>query len=159
MFSLSGGGLVTKPCLILATPQTVGCQAPLSMGFPRQEYWSGLPFPSSGGLPNPGLEPVSPALQANSLLRSYQGSLLIICLGSILIGNSMDLDSTNVVLTRRIRELTRPRWTNKARKKMTCCQLQGQPSIEIPQFLQELVALYFYILELLKGMDQQYGRQ
>ena len=42
--------------------QTVALQAPLSMGFPRQEYWSGLPFPSSGDLPNPGIEPVSPAL-------------------------------------------------------------------------------------------------
>ena len=44
------------------TPWTVACQAPLSMGFPRQEYWSGLPFPSSGDLPNPGIEPSSPAL-------------------------------------------------------------------------------------------------
>ena len=39
-----------------------------SMGFPRQEYWSGLPFPSSGDLPDPGIEPGSPALQADSLL-------------------------------------------------------------------------------------------
>ena len=54
--------LVTKLCLILATPWTAACQAPLSMGFPRQEYWSGLPFPSPGDLPNPGTEPVSPAL-------------------------------------------------------------------------------------------------
>ena len=38
------------------------------MGFPRQEYWSGLPFPSSGDLPDPGIEPGSPALQADSLL-------------------------------------------------------------------------------------------
>ena len=44
------------------TPWTVAPQAPLSMGFPRQEYWSGLPFPSPGDLPNPGTEPVSPAL-------------------------------------------------------------------------------------------------
>ena len=41
-----GGGLVTKSCLTLATPWTAACQAPLSMGFSRQEYWSGLPFPS-----------------------------------------------------------------------------------------------------------------
>ena len=41
--------------------------APLSMGFPRQEYWSGLPFPSPGNFPNPGIEPRSPALQADSL--------------------------------------------------------------------------------------------
>ena len=45
-----------------AIPQTVVCQAPLSMGFSRQEYWSGLPFPSPGDLPNPGTEPTSPAL-------------------------------------------------------------------------------------------------
>ena len=44
------------------TPWTIACQAPLSTGFPRQEYWSGLPFPSSGDLPNPGFEPMSPAL-------------------------------------------------------------------------------------------------
>ena len=46
---------------------TVAYQAPLSMGFSRQEYWSGLPFPSPGGLPDPGIEPGSPALQADSL--------------------------------------------------------------------------------------------
>ena len=46
----------------LATPWTVACQAPLSMGFPRQEYYSGLPFPALGDLPDSGLEPVSPAL-------------------------------------------------------------------------------------------------
>ena len=43
-------------------------QAPLSIGFSRQEYWSGLPFPSPGGLSNPGIESKSPALQADSLL-------------------------------------------------------------------------------------------
>ena len=62
-----GGGLVAKSCLTLATPWTVARQAPLSMGFSRQEYWSGLPFPSPGGLPNPGIEPMYPALQADSL--------------------------------------------------------------------------------------------
>jgi len=44
------------------TPRTLANQAPLSMGFPRQEYWSELPFPSLGDLPNPGIEPMSPAL-------------------------------------------------------------------------------------------------
>ena len=44
------------------TPWTVACQAPLSMGFPRQEYWSGLPFPPLGDLPHPGMEIMSPAL-------------------------------------------------------------------------------------------------
>ena len=62
------GGLVIKPCLTLVTPWTVACQAPLSVGFSRQEYWSGLPFPSPGDLLDPGFEPRSPALQADSLL-------------------------------------------------------------------------------------------
>ena len=48
-------------------PWTVAHQAPLSMGFSRKEYWSGLPFPSPGDLPNPGIEPRSPTLQADSL--------------------------------------------------------------------------------------------
>ena len=64
---IGGGGLVAKLCLTLAPPWTVDCQAPLSMGFSRQEYWSGLPYPSPGDLPNPGIEPGSPALQADSL--------------------------------------------------------------------------------------------
>ena len=62
-----GGDLVTKLCLTLATLWTVAHQAALSMGFSRQEYWSGLPFPSPGDLPNPETEPRSPALQADSL--------------------------------------------------------------------------------------------
>ena len=49
------------------TPWSVGHQAPLSMGFSRQEYWSGLPFPPPRDLPDPGIKPRSPALQANSL--------------------------------------------------------------------------------------------
>jgi len=56
------------------TPWTVACQAPLSMGFSRQEYWSGLPFPSPGDLPAPGIRPGSPALQADSLLTELEGS-------------------------------------------------------------------------------------
>ena len=63
----SGGGLVAKSCLTLVTPWTVACRAPLSMGFSRQEYCSGLPFSSPGDLPNPGIEPKSSALQADSL--------------------------------------------------------------------------------------------
>ena len=55
---------VTKSCLTVATPWAVGHQAPLSMGFPRQEYWSGLPFPPPGDLPKPATES---ALQADSL--------------------------------------------------------------------------------------------
>ena len=49
---------------LFATPWTVAYQASLSMGFSRQEYWSGLPFPSPGDLPDPGIKPRSPALQA-----------------------------------------------------------------------------------------------
>ena len=62
-----GGGLVTQSCPTLATPWTVACQASLPMGFSRQEYWSELPFPSPGAIPNPGIEPRFPALLADSL--------------------------------------------------------------------------------------------
>ena len=68
-----GGGLVAKLCPTLATPWTVACQATLSMGFSRQEYWSGLPFPSPGDLPDLGIKPRSPALQADSLLTELCG--------------------------------------------------------------------------------------
>ena len=57
-----------------ATPWTVARQAPLSMGFSRQEYWSELPFPSQGDLPDPGIKPTSPALQVDSLPLSHLGS-------------------------------------------------------------------------------------
>ena len=52
---------------LFATPWTVAYQASPSMGFSRQECWSGLPFPSPGDLPDPEIEPVSPALQADAL--------------------------------------------------------------------------------------------
>ena len=55
--------LVAQSCLTLVTPWTVTCQAPLSMGLPRQEYWGGLPFPSPGHFPNSGIEPASLALE------------------------------------------------------------------------------------------------
>ena len=55
------------------TPWTAAHQAPLSMTFSRQGYWSGLPFSSPGDLPNPGIEPWSPALQADSLLTELHG--------------------------------------------------------------------------------------
>ena len=51
-------------CVTLGTPWTAGPQAPLSMEFSKQEYWSGLPFPSPGDLPNPGTEPESPGSPA-----------------------------------------------------------------------------------------------
>ena len=59
-----GGGLVSKSCPTLAIPWTVARQAPLSMGFSRQEYWSGWPFPPPGDLPDQGIKPVSPASPA-----------------------------------------------------------------------------------------------
>ena len=55
------------------TPWTVAHQAPPSMGFSRQEYWSGLPFPSPGDLPDPGIKPRSPALQAKALTSEPPG--------------------------------------------------------------------------------------
>ena len=64
---MGGGSLITKLCPTLATPWSVACRAPPSLGFSRQEYWSGLPFPSPGDLPEPRIEPRSPALQADSL--------------------------------------------------------------------------------------------
>ena len=83
-------------CPALCDPTDyIACQTPLSMGFPRQEYWRGLPFPPPGNLPDPGIEllsPVSPALQADSLPlnhqgRSHVGKLVLnsSCLGSLLL--------------------------------------------------------------------------
>ena len=66
--------------VVTVTLRTVPLQAPLSMGFPRQKHWSGLPFPSPRDLPDPGLKPASPltsALQAESLPLSHQGILKI----------------------------------------------------------------------------------
>ena len=62
------GGLVAQSCPSLEIPWTIAHQSPLSMGFSRWEYWSDLPFPSPGDLPDPGIKPRSPALQADSLL-------------------------------------------------------------------------------------------
>ena len=60
--------LVSQLCLTLCYPVDGSHKAPQSMGFSRQESWSGLPFPSPGDLPDPGIEPRSSALQADSLL-------------------------------------------------------------------------------------------
>ena len=59
---------------LFATPWTVAYQAPPSLGFSRQEYWSGLPFPFPGDLPNPVIEPGSPVLQADALLSEPPGN-------------------------------------------------------------------------------------
>ena len=80
--SLSGQGKVKvklkslSRVLLFATPWTVAYEAPLSMGFSRQEYWSGLPFPSPGELPNPGIEPRSPALHVDALTSDPPGKPL-----------------------------------------------------------------------------------
>ena len=58
---------------LFATPRTVGYQVPPSMGFPRQEYWIGLPFPSPRDLPDPGIKPGSPSLQADALTSEPPG--------------------------------------------------------------------------------------
>ena len=62
-----------SPIRLFVTPWTVAYQAPLSMGFSRQQYWNGLPFPSPGDLPNPEIEPGSPALQADTLPSELPG--------------------------------------------------------------------------------------
>ena len=71
--TFGGGSLVAKTCLTLVTPCTVARQAPLSLGFPRQEYWCGLPFPSPGNLPDPQIEPGPPALQVDSVTTKPPG--------------------------------------------------------------------------------------
>jgi len=63
---------------LFATPWTVAYQASLSMGFSRQEYWSGLPFPSPGDLPDPGIEPGSPTLEADTLTSEPPGKPTLI---------------------------------------------------------------------------------
>ena len=70
------GGLVAKLCPTLVTPWTIAHQSPLSMGFSKQESWSGLPFPSPGYLPYSGIKFCSPALQVNSLPTEPPGEPL-----------------------------------------------------------------------------------
>ena len=72
-----GGGLLVQSCLILATTWTVARQTPLSMEFSRQEHSSGLPFPSPGDLPHPGIKPRSPALQAHASPTELRGKLRV----------------------------------------------------------------------------------
>ena len=75
MITTNCGGLVAKSCPTLATPLTVAHQAPLFMGFSRQEYWSELPGLPSGDRPDSGIEPESPTLQADSLPCELPGKL------------------------------------------------------------------------------------
>ena len=64
---------VTESCLTLCDPMDCSQQAPLTMRFSRQDYWSGLPFPSPGDLPDPRIEPRSPTLQADALPSELPG--------------------------------------------------------------------------------------
>ena len=75
---------------LFATPWTVARQAPLSMEFSRQEYWSGLPFPSPGYLPNPRIEPGSPALQADALSSEPPGKVLVMYNPYLKLGEAED---------------------------------------------------------------------
>ena len=75
-------------CDSFVTPWTVAYQAPLSMGFSRQEYWSGLPFPSPRDLPDPGFEPMCPAVQVNSLPLTHLGSPIFAIANDFWAGNS-----------------------------------------------------------------------
>ena len=72
-YHIHGDGLVAKLCPSLVAPWTVDHQTPLAKGFPKQECSSGLPFPSPRDLSNPGIEPQSPALQADSLMTELPG--------------------------------------------------------------------------------------
>ena len=73
IYDIKKEALVTQSCPILCNPWTVAHQAPLSMGFPRQEYWSGLSFPPPGDLPDPGIEPTSPALAGRFFITEPSG--------------------------------------------------------------------------------------
>ena len=77
--------LIAKSCLTLVTPWTVAHQAPLSMGFPRQENWNGWPFPSPGDLSDPGIELLSPVLEGDILSTGQPENLFeTICLAYVL---------------------------------------------------------------------------
>ena len=73
---------------LIAIPWTVARQAPLCMEFSRQEYWSGLPFPPPGDLPQPGIEPRSPALAGDSLPLCHLGNPVYVLYISPREGNS-----------------------------------------------------------------------
>ena len=85
--------LVTKSCLSLLQPcKTVAHQVPQSMGYPRQQHWSGLPFPSPGDLPDPGTEPTSPAL-AGGFFTSETSGKHIVCI--VLAQKNRHIDQLN----------------------------------------------------------------
>ena len=69
---------VAQSCQLLVTPWTSAYQAPLSMAFPRQKYWSGLPFPSPGNLPDPGIELMSPVLAGGFFTTEPPGKPVVV---------------------------------------------------------------------------------
>ena len=89
---------VTQSCPTLCDPWTVAHQAPPSMGFSRQEYWRGLPFPSPGDLPNPGMKPRSPTLQAYALTSAPPGKPIGVGSLSLLQGIFMTQESNQGLL-------------------------------------------------------------
>ena len=90
---------------LFATSWTLAHHIPLSIGFPRQEYWSELPFPSPGDLTKPGIEPASPALQVYSLLLSHQGNHEILTyLTLIVLSKPLDSQETPKKIREKIRE-------------------------------------------------------
>ena len=94
------GGVVAQSWPTLATPWTIAHQAPLSMGFSRQEYWSGLPFPSPEDLPEPGTEPRSPASQEDSLLTELKQQYIGLKNKSKFKGQSSQVTQMNPVIKR-----------------------------------------------------------
>ena len=102
---------------LFVTPWTIAYQVPPSMGFSRQEYWSGLPFPSPGDLPNPGIEPRSPTLQADSLPSEPPGKphvwgkdaflfILLMIYGLSLSGRILSVVSSHCSLSLSVLELS-----------------------------------------------------
>ena len=97
-------------CPTLCDPWTTACQAPLSMGFSRQEHWSGLPYPPPVDLPNPGIEPttpVSPALQVDSLPAEPQEKPV-----KVIIDEKKDLRSIMQASILRNNKQGMPWWSN-----------------------------------------------
>ena len=88
---------VAQSCLTLCNTTVVAYQAPLSMEFSRQAYWSGLPFPSPGDLPNPGIEPGSPALQADALPSEPKSLLMKVKVESEKVGLKLNIQKMKIM--------------------------------------------------------------
>ena len=121
---------------LFATPWTVAYQASPSMGFPRQEYWSGLPFPSPGDLPDPGIEPRSPTLEADTLTSEPPGKPKIWCKWTSLQNRKRLTDLENSIMVTGVRRVEEREtwgvWTRhthtavfKTDDQRTCCTAQG----------------------------------